>query len=180
MHYARLVKTGTTGSAAPRQCGVEWHLTRYRENENGCWIWQGPVDVFGYGKAKDENHRALSAHLLFYRHHVGPVPGGLELDHTCHTNDLNCPGELGCPHRLCVNPAHLEPVTHAENVARGRKHLRVGDLCRGIGRHLITQESDIRVKSGGVRVCLACYESNKRRAIAKRSRQRAARRAAKA
>jgi hypothetical protein len=41
-----------------------------------------------------------------WEHLVGPVPDGLELDHLCRN-----PG--------CVNPDHLEPVTHKENMLRG-------------------------------------------------------------
>ena len=37
----------------------------------------------------------------------GPIPEGLELDHLCKNGK-------------CVNPAHLEPVTHAENIRRSR------------------------------------------------------------
>ena len=37
----------------------------------------------------------------------GPVPEGMQLDHLCRV-----PG--------CVNPDHLEPVSAAENVRRGR------------------------------------------------------------
>lgn len=28
-------------------------------------------------------------------------------------------GPVPCPHRGCVNPAHLEPVPHGENLRRG-------------------------------------------------------------
>jgi hypothetical protein len=45
------------------------------------------------------------AHDFFYRLLVGPVPAGLELDHLCRV-------------KLCVNPIHLEPVTHLENMRR--------------------------------------------------------------
>jgi hypothetical protein len=44
----------------------------------------------------------------------------MTLDHTCHTNDEQCKGGPTCPHRACVNPAHLEPVTIGVNVLRGR------------------------------------------------------------
>lgn len=52
--------------------------------------------------------RIRFAHQVFYELHVGPIPRGLELDHLCQNPS-------------CVNPAHLEPVTHAENVRRGAK-----------------------------------------------------------
>lgn len=46
------------------------------------------------------------AHRVAYEEIMGPVPEGLELDHLCRT-------------RSCVNPSHLEPVTHRENMNRG-------------------------------------------------------------
>jgi hypothetical protein len=38
---------------------------------------------------------------------IGPVAQGLDMDHLCRVH-------------ACCNPEHLEPVTHAENVRRGR------------------------------------------------------------
>lgn len=71
-------------------------------NENGCWIWQWAVSNSGYGV-----HAGQSAHRYMYEKHVGPIPDGLWIDHLCRT-------------KRCVNPAHLEPVTPAENQRRGR------------------------------------------------------------
>jgi hypothetical protein len=48
---------------------------------------------------------ARSAHRFYYEQHVGPIPEGLQLDHLCRNT-------------RCVNPAHLEPVTGAENMRR--------------------------------------------------------------
>lgn len=71
----------------------------------GCWIWQLGFDRTGYGHVKREG-KQYAAHRYAYLLFVGPIPEGHELDHLCRV-------------RACVNPAHLQPVTHAENVRRG-------------------------------------------------------------
>ena len=67
-----------------------------------CWLWAGRHDSAGYGRMD----RARSIHRTTYEMYVGPIPDDLELDHLCRNHG-------------CCNPAHLEPVTHAENVRRG-------------------------------------------------------------
>lgn len=79
---------------------------RYRVNEaTGCWEWLLAVNSSGYGSTWDGD-RIRSAYLVEWERVNGPVPVGLELDHTCRN-------------RLCVNPKHLEPVSRAVNVRRG-------------------------------------------------------------
>lgn len=68
-----------------------------------CWPWQGRSNADGYGRWG----KRLAYHVL-YETLVGPVPDGLQLDHLCRN-------------RICVNPAHLEPVTQRENCLRARK-----------------------------------------------------------
>jgi hypothetical protein len=81
-------------------------LEEDRGHSTPCWIWQLSLHArTGYG-AKKTNGVSTLAHRAVYEHHVGPIPDGLELDHLCRV-------------RACVNPAHLEPVTHKENVRRG-------------------------------------------------------------
>jgi hypothetical protein len=72
---------------------------------DGCWLWAGAIDsnrLYGHFRYKG---RVFKAHRVAYLMWVGPIPDGLELDHTC------------ANHR-CVNPAHLEVVTHLENMRR--------------------------------------------------------------
>lgn len=75
--------------------------------DNGCWLWQRPLDRDGYGKLGFRGNSRM-AHRVSYMTFVGPWGPGLELDHLCRV-------------RSCVNPAHLEPVTAAENYRRGAK-----------------------------------------------------------
>lgn len=88
-------------------------IGRYEVAQNGCWIWRGTVATNGYGRVMFRG-RMMAAHRLFFVLHRGPIPEGLELDHLCST-------------RPCVNPAHLEPVTHMENIRRA--HVRKPELA---------------------------------------------------
>lgn len=85
-------------------------------NEDGCLIWRGPLNRHGYGVVGFESASQL-VHRVFYAGKVGPIPDGMHLDHTCH-NEAMCPGGPTCPHRACITPGHLEPVTNRENTRR--------------------------------------------------------------
>lgn len=79
---------------------------------SGCWLWTACVDEHGYGRIRMTALRpdippSTRAHRLAYLVLVGDVPDGMELDHRV------------CRTPCCVNPAHLEPVTHRVNILRG-------------------------------------------------------------
>lgn len=83
-----------------------------------CWPFSGFINPStGYGQVG----RNIPAHRVAWEvAHGHPIPGGLVVDHTCHNGDPTCRDDADCPHRRCVNPEHLEAVTFAENVRRGR------------------------------------------------------------
>lgn len=87
-----------------------------RRSPDECWPWTGSRDEKGYGRAHDGD-RPRKAHNLAYEYTYGPIPEGLEPDHTCHDAGVCRLGDL-CPHRPCCNPTHLEAVTHQENCQR--------------------------------------------------------------
>jgi len=71
-----------------------------------CWNWLGNCSG-GYGLFYiiGGNGRYLMAHRVSYEIEYGTIPKGLELDHLCHN-------------KSCVNPGHLEAVTHIINMQR--------------------------------------------------------------
>jgi HNH endonuclease len=81
--------------------------------DTGCWVWIAATDKHGYGLFtkpaaiwKPGTARHWMAHRYCYEMHRGPIPEGLVLDHLCRNTS-------------CVNPDHLEAVTHGENLRRG-------------------------------------------------------------
>jgi len=70
-----------------------------------CWTWTACLNPDGYGQFWVSG-RAVKAHRFAYEQMVGEIPAGLELDHLCRN-------------RSCVNPDHMDAVTHKVNVLRG-------------------------------------------------------------
>ena len=107
--------------------------------ETGCWEWTGADNGVGYGKFYPTTNKGVYAHRYSYERHRGPIPEGLELDHLCQNP-------------ACVNPEHLEAVTHQVNMSRSKAasktHCNYG--------HERTPENTY-VRKNGRKWCAACY-----------------------
>lgn len=122
------------------------------QGDNGCWAWRASLDAGGYGQF-ELHPTVLKAHRVSWELMLGPIPEGLPLDHLCRN-------------RACVNPEHLEPVTHRVNALRGLKGYALRTFCKS-GRHDITLPENVYVRPTGKRQCRPCIEEASRRRHAK-------------
>lgn len=105
-HATRLKRHGNLDGKRPQGSAVERFWRQVHKTET-CWLWSGSVADTGYGLHWTDEKVLAGAHRFSYELHLGPIPTGLQVDHRCRV-------------RRCVNPAHLEPVTAAENARRAR------------------------------------------------------------
>lgn len=118
--------------------------------ESGCHEWRGTMSDLGYGLFK-VGRKNWKAHKWKYEQLNGTVPEGLELDHLCRNT-------------VCVNPEHLEVVTHGENVRRARLGKRRSHCFKG---HPLTPDNIYHTKEGS-RACLICIKAKWKRSYDKK------------
>lgn len=92
-----------------KYCSLDCKFWSKIEKTETCWLWKAGCDDAGYGRFSNDHPLA---HVCAYEMRHGTVPEGLEVDHLCRN-------------RSCVNPDHLEAVTHLENMTRGEVPWRV-------------------------------------------------------
>lgn len=89
-------------------------------DEYGCLVWNGHTYSNGYGRIRVDGIVRL-VHRVAYEEAVGPIPEGLEIDHLCRN-------------KLCILPAHLEPVTRRVNLLRLGKVINRGPDGRYVSK----------------------------------------------
>lgn len=124
-----------------------------RRGFDECWQWTGSLVADGYGQiwTSGPQRERLWAHRYAYELLVGPVPEGLCIDHLCRN-------------RGCVNPAHMEPVTLAENTRRGPNRSKT-HCPHG---HPYDADNTYVCPSTGARYCRECHRASARRHAARR------------
>ena len=87
------------------------------EKTDGCWLWRGTLNGYGYGRITVDGRRVVGAHVASWLlHHDAPPPGRCVLHR--------------CDNPRCVRPDHLFLGDRADNLldmwgkARARPHGR--------------------------------------------------------
>lgn len=84
----------------------------------GCWLFQGSHSGTGrgggYGRLRYRG-QYWAAHRLSFLAFKGPIPKGRQAGHTCPCNP---------PPRNCINPDHLEAMTHIRNQRQRSRQMR--------------------------------------------------------
>lgn len=73
--------------------------------EGDCLVWTGALTAHGYGKFRFEGKIRLAHRVAWFLSIGARLDSKTTLDHLCRN-------------RACVNAAHLEPVSLAENILR--------------------------------------------------------------
>ena len=117
---------------------------------NGCWLWTGGIADNGYAHFSFDGKGVL-AHRWAYQYFIGePIPDGLEPDHLCRN-------------RSCVNPWHLEVVTHPVNCQRGEGAQFQRDKTHCPQGHPYDEENTYRRLDRPQRNCKICKREADRR-----------------
>jgi hypothetical protein len=123
-------------------------LAKVSKSGSGCLVWDASKRN-GYGVFWDGTQN-VRAHRWAYEQAKGRIPPELEIDHTCRN-------------KACVNPDHLEAVTHSENMKRSpefqanrnakKTHCKRGHRYEG---------ENMRTTKDGRRDCRICDMERKR------------------
>lgn len=116
---------------------------------DGCWEWTGALTASGYAEIR-RTPKTLRVHRVMYELFVGPIPEGLVLDHLCRN-------------LRCVRPAHLEPVTQRENLARGIS--RSAQTHCANGHEFTSDNTYVRPSRPKWRVCRTCRATNRKKRV---------------
>lgn len=138
---------------------MDWLMSQaIPEPNSGCWLWMRSTNSEDYGQTQFEG-KLHAAHRISYRLSGREIPSGSHVDHLCR---VHC----------CINPDHLEAVSHSENIRRGyaakhlpRKKPRHSACLRG---HSYDDPTNTYIDTDGMQHCRKCRAAQARAFRARR------------
>lgn len=149
-HYLDLYDSDTFWSCVNPHGGTDHEYDRLATAEGECWHWLRS-EGSAYGRFETRAGQE-AAHRVAWKELGRPIQDEEFLDHLCRNTK-------------CVNPAHLEIVTHAENVRRGlqanKTHCNHGHPLDG-ANIIYRKRGESRIKA-----CAICLRESRRKSMAK-------------
>lgn len=150
-HYERWRRHDDPLAPAPPRVNIPteqrfWEKVDRSGGPDSCWLWTARTSNRGYGWFHVDG-RDRQAHRYAYELQVGPIPDGLELDHLCRNHS-------------CVNPRHLEAVTHRENMRRSISLATVNAAKTHCPQGHPYDEGNTLRRSDGGRGCRSCASAS--------------------
>ena len=121
---------------------------KYEISDNGCHEWRAIWSGDRYGRFAIESRLYLAHRVALTIATGADIAQGLEVDHLCRNP-------------RCVNPDHLEAVTHRENIRRGNAPSAatmraVAETGRCVEGHDMTAVDPWYTRPNGDRECRQC------------------------
>lgn len=123
------------------------------KRDGECWIWKREKTQ-RYGTIKHDC-KLYMVHRLSYELLISKIPDGCELDHLCRNT-------------FCINPHHLEPVTHKENILRGVGQCAINARKTHCIRGHPLSGKNLKITTSGSRRCRICKYVNDRKSLLKK------------
>lgn len=119
---------------------------------SGCWIWTAAKTERGYGCFAVKGKQHVASRWIYKALFV--VDDHLDIDHLCRVTS-------------CVNPSHLEAVTHRENTRRGNAGKAYSQATRCKNGHEWNDENTrwytSSINGNPFKQCLACTRERQRK-----------------
>lgn len=87
-------------------------LLKCRLTESGCWEYQGLKTSLGYAEAELGGKTWRVHRFMYYAVNNQELPDDKDIAHSCHN-------------RACINPFHIRPKTHQENLMESSQAKRL-------------------------------------------------------